>query len=551
MNAPVAGRSLSLRTSLLLFVVLCGFYWLGNWSISLFDRDEPRFAQPAKEMLFAQSGRDWIVPHFNGVPLLHKPPLCYWQMVLAYRLFGINEFAARFFSGFWTAATAVVLAGFLARRFSPAVGLVAGLAFATSLMVMVEARLATAEGTLVLLTVLAVVSLWDIYVDQISRITKPVLWLAVGFGILCKGPAIFVVLIGLAGTLLVLDRDRRWVRRMGLGWGIPLALAIGLPWYFAADALSGGGVRTRFLGYDLIRRFQAPVEGHGGFPGFYAVTALVDTWPWSAFLIPVALFAWKNRGEKNTKLLLAWLLGPTVLLEVVRTKMVHYWLIILPAYAILLAMAVDAWVREPNGRTWIRWRRKVAAVISGAWLLVAVGILAVFWYLFGRPVPVMFLFAGILLAVSAFLAWSLRKADVVAAFFAVLLTTALVAASLVVFVLPALEPFKLGRQLARLMTSVAKPGATYVLVEWSAPSTIFYLHPGNQNVTLGSADAFLSLISKPGTVIGLSEKGYKKVDGLLTRQNKDMPFLGIDGYEYTLGRKTTAYVAASPGKSSR
>ncbi len=57
--------------------------------------DEAKNAQCAREML--QKG-DWIVPTFNNELRTDKPPLHYFFMMLAYKVFGINEFAARFFS---------------------------------------------------------------------------------------------------------------------------------------------------------------------------------------------------------------------------------------------------------------------------------------------------------------------------------------------------------------------------------------------------------------------------------------------------------------------
>ena len=66
----------------------------------LWDRDEPRNAGCAREML--ERG-DWVTPVFDGELRTHKPVLLYWFMMTAYAVFGVNEFAARF----WSAATAI------------------------------------------------------------------------------------------------------------------------------------------------------------------------------------------------------------------------------------------------------------------------------------------------------------------------------------------------------------------------------------------------------------------------------------------------------------
>jgi len=69
------------------------FHLAGTWSLPLVDRDEPRFAEASREMI---QRSDYVVPYFNNHFRLDKPPLTYWAQVASYRLFGENDFAARF-----------------------------------------------------------------------------------------------------------------------------------------------------------------------------------------------------------------------------------------------------------------------------------------------------------------------------------------------------------------------------------------------------------------------------------------------------------------------
>src|SRR5438128_9199655 len=87
----------------LLFAGCVLFHIVGTWSLPLIDRDEPRFAEASREMI--ERG-DYIVPYFNNQLRLDKPPLAYWAQVVSYRIFGENDFAARFPS----AAAAALLA---------------------------------------------------------------------------------------------------------------------------------------------------------------------------------------------------------------------------------------------------------------------------------------------------------------------------------------------------------------------------------------------------------------------------------------------------------
>src|SRR6266850_1204303 len=93
---------------LLPFVYLQIFYGLG--ALGLVGPDEPRYAEVAKEMF--QNG-DYITPRLSGQPWLEKPILYYWIATLSFRLFGVNESAARLVSA-WAAVLgilAVVLVG--------------------------------------------------------------------------------------------------------------------------------------------------------------------------------------------------------------------------------------------------------------------------------------------------------------------------------------------------------------------------------------------------------------------------------------------------------
>ena len=64
-------------------------------SAYLWDRDEPRNAGCAVEM--HQRG-DWVTPIFNDQMRHQKPAFVYWLMMSAYSVFGVSEFAARFWS---------------------------------------------------------------------------------------------------------------------------------------------------------------------------------------------------------------------------------------------------------------------------------------------------------------------------------------------------------------------------------------------------------------------------------------------------------------------
>ena len=58
------------------------------------ETSEARYAEISREM--QQSG-DWMHPTLLGIHHYHKPPVTYWLTAASFSLFGVNDFAARFF----------------------------------------------------------------------------------------------------------------------------------------------------------------------------------------------------------------------------------------------------------------------------------------------------------------------------------------------------------------------------------------------------------------------------------------------------------------------
>jgi 4-amino-4-deoxy-L-arabinose transferase-like glycosyltransferase len=116
-----------------------------------------------------------------------------------------------------------------------------------------------------------------------------------------------------------------------------------------------------------VSRSLTAFEGHGGFPGWYLVTGFVAAFPWFALLGP-ALRArlGQARADPETRFLVAWLLGPLILFELVRTKLAHYWLPAYPAGVLL----VTAWLFRPGARALLSTGPRSAA----AWLTVSAGL---------------------------------------------------------------------------------------------------------------------------------------------------------------------------------
>src|SRR5450432_517793 len=126
----------------LLLAAFCIFFFF--WQLSSFGligAGEPRYAQVAREML---ARHDWVTPVLSGSPWLEKPPLYYWQAMIAYKIFGVSDWAARLPSVLDAFALVFAVYWFL-RRFRPGLELDGALMLASSAGIAGFARAASMD----------------------------------------------------------------------------------------------------------------------------------------------------------------------------------------------------------------------------------------------------------------------------------------------------------------------------------------------------------------------------------------------------------------------
>jgi 4-amino-4-deoxy-L-arabinose transferase-like glycosyltransferase len=310
----------------------------------LFDADEPAYAQAAREMA---EGGDWVTPHFNDRPRFDKPPVFYWLILLSYRLFGVTEFAARF----WSALAGVMLTGVLwvagRRWLGPHAGLMAGAAFSTSLLTALLARAAVTDMLLCLFVTAAILA-GLLALQTPGPLTS---WWAVGgwgamaLAVLVKGPVgLLIPALALGGSLLLLGEIRHGLARLVPWEGPALFLAIAAPWYALVLEANGWAFVEGFIVKHNLSRFSGVISSHGGPLWFYVPVLLVGFFPWCGSL-PSALWravrvARRRRAvspaERLTVTCLCWFVGVFVFFSLAGTKLPSYLFPAFPALALLV-----------------------------------------------------------------------------------------------------------------------------------------------------------------------------------------------------------------------
>lgn len=303
---------------------------------------------------------NYVVPYFNNQLRLDKPPFTYWAQVASYRIFGENDFAARFPSGVAAALVALLLLAWSSRGGGEKAGWWAAIIFTLSLQTFIHAKAAVADMWLVLFVTLAHWAGYELIENPESRIEnwKTKWWLVFYFslalGFLAKGPIAWTPLATIA-LVIIYTRDWQLLGRFKFVRGILLTLGVVALWGIPALIQTHGEFFSVGIGRHVIGRSFTTMEGHGAASlgmyvlllPLYFVTVFISFFPWSIKLPWLVRKLWQNRSAGvsapgyGRKLIDSYLVaGITIIFIIftlVKTKLPHYTLPAFPLLALLLA----------------------------------------------------------------------------------------------------------------------------------------------------------------------------------------------------------------------
>lgn len=453
------------RTDVLLLAGFCAFlFFYGMGSFGLIGADEPRYAQVAREML---EHRDWITPTLAGHAWLEKPPLYYWQAMLAYSVLGVNDVAARVPSAL--DATFLVIAAYLFFRRSRS-GLAgdAALMIASCAAIVGYARAASTDMPLAASFGIGMLAWWA-WRESEKKIYLALFYFFMALGMLAKGPvapflAALIIFFFALGT-----HESKWVLKTIWLPGVTLFCSVALPWYIAVQIRNPQFFREFILEHNFAR-FATNLYHHPEPFWYYVPVILLSLVPWTVFVIaalvrPVRIW-WTERKlvaaepevapdlEFELSLFAAiWLIAPVVFFSFSSSKLPGYVLPAVPAGGLLLAEYLRE-LYEDNQQA-PKWMVLVHGIVAAApvtpALLMAYLMTLHHWPL-GRPlyfaiVVALILYAGIVLTLFSRIGMRMAR-------FVTLVAVVLTVAAVVKFGSSAIDQTLSARPLAMELTDV-------------------------------------------------------------------------------------------------
>ena len=318
-----------------ILIILCGLlFFFCNWLIPVTDPTENCYALTAKEMLEAG---DYFSPRIYGNFWFDKPIFFYWELLLACGIFGVNEFALRFFPAVF-ASTGVFLTYFFASKmYNRKVGFVAAVILATSPEYWYIAHAIITDMTLFCTISTTLMVFFFAYTKNKPKYLY-IAFAAAGVAVLTKGPIGFLLPGLIILLFLISQSDLKYLWRGEILKGLVLMLAIISTWYLPMYFIHGQQFLTDFLGVHNFLR--ATVSEHPRYDVwyYYTVVFLIGFIQW---LVPIFLRIRKFHSlpqlDARRKFLIIWAVTVFIVFQSFATKYPTYTLPYMMPIAILLA----------------------------------------------------------------------------------------------------------------------------------------------------------------------------------------------------------------------
>ena len=311
-------------TIIILIGCLLFFPFLGH--VHLFDWDEINFAECAREMIVS---KDYLRSQIDFMPFWEKPPLFIWLQVIAMKLFGVGEYAARFPNALTGVITLVAIFYVGKRTVNEKMATWWVLLYAATWLPHFYFKSGIIDPTFNLLIFLAFFQVHLLRLSERKMLHALLAGLLLGLAVLTKGPvAILVALLAFAVYTII----NRGLGGFKIKHILTIAVCALLPmllWLSAATVIYGVVYGRWFIHEFIIyqvRLFSTEDADHGGPFYYHFIVLLIGCFPASVFLFSSSGKKETNDSRQHDFTRWMWILFWVVLVlfSIVKTKIVHY-----------------------------------------------------------------------------------------------------------------------------------------------------------------------------------------------------------------------------------
>ena len=245
------------------------------------DPTESVYALTAKEMLEAG---DWLSPRIYGDFWFDKPIMFYWELLVAYKIFGVGEFASRFFPALFATLGLFITYFFGAKLYDKKIGFAAAIILATSLEYWYLSHAVITDMTLLVMFSLTLMTFYLGYREKNPRLYL-ISFAASGVAVLTKGPIGFFLPGLIILIFLAWQKDLPHVKELFRVKNFLIFAAIISIWYVPMTFIHGSEFLENFLGVHNFLRATVSEYSKTNVWYYYLLISLTGFFPWSLLLI--------------------------------------------------------------------------------------------------------------------------------------------------------------------------------------------------------------------------------------------------------------------------
>jgi len=357
----------------LLIVLSYIFFIFGNGLISLTNPDEVFYTLTAKEMVEQNS---WSTPYLFGEPQFEKPIFTYWMIRLGFIMFGMTNFAARFFPAFFAligVLAVYALSGLFFKNEKKA--FISALVLMSSGLYVGLARTVFTDMIFSVFILLAILAFyWGYSVARRKKAGIILFFVCSALAVLTKGPLGFLIPAIAIVAFLIIKKDMKFLLDKSLIWGGLLFAAISFPWYILMINKYGTLFTHEFFYNVHFRRLIEAEHISKDTWYLYPSSMIGCMFPWSLFVLVSLIAVVKSKKWQNPVYLFlcCWIAVVFLIFQPAHSKLISYIFPLFPALAILAGDYIyNSIAAENNNRKFFR----IAFASLAIFALIPIGLL--------------------------------------------------------------------------------------------------------------------------------------------------------------------------------